>query len=243
MSSKALSEHVYTVKVINRTKKSEFVMKALKSKSRFVSLADLISSIVEEIGPLEMDVVGYMKPGHGSKGKLQELDDDNDLKEMYMLHKRKREILLWCYKNESKQTCSKRSSSNEGSGGPPTKKDAIAKSISDVETIIVKVLQDTHGNLYSVEKYNAWAHLINIGKHDSYNEPPNYPFFTGNKKKNVTGNSGPSSSVDSPTKRLGFRTQCIEQLKSWHHLYECGAVTQDQYEKLKDSILGDIQDF
>ena len=42
-------------------------MKALKSKSRFVSLADLKSSIVEEIGPLEMDVVGYMKPGHGSK--------------------------------------------------------------------------------------------------------------------------------------------------------------------------------
>ena len=56
---------------------------------------------------------------------------------------------------------------------------------------IVKVLQDTHGNLYSVEKYNAWAHLINIGKHASY------PFFAGNKKKNVKGNSGPSSSVDS----------------------------------------------
>ena len=164
MSSKALSEHVYTVKVINRTKKSEFVMKALKSKSRFVSLAYLKSNIVEEIGPLEMDVVGYMKPGHGSKGKLQELDDDNDLKEMYMLHKRKREILLWCYKLKMNpnRLAVNRSSSNEGSGGPPTKKDAIAKSISDVETI-VKVLQDTHGNLYSVEKYNAWAHLINIG--------------------------------------------------------------------------------
>lgn len=232
---------MYSVKVINRTKKSEFVMKPLKSKSRFVSLADLKSSIVEEIGPLEMGVIGYIKPGHGSKGKLQELDDDNDLMEMYTLHRRKREILLWCYKNVSKQTSRKRSSSSEDSGGPPKKKDFIAKSISDVESI-VKVLQDTHGNAYSVEKYNAWAHLINIGKHDSYDEPPNYPFFTGNKKKSVTGNSGPSSSVDSPTKRLGFRTQCIEQLTSWHHLYESGAVTQEQYEKLKDSILGDIQD-
>ena len=232
---------MYSVKVINHAKKSEFVMKTLKSKSCFVTLADLKSSIVEEVGPLGMDVVGYVKPGHGNKGKLQELDDDADLMEMYALHKRKREILLWCYKNVSKQTVRKRSSSHEGSGAPPTKKDVIAKNISDVESI-VKVLQDTHGNSYTVEKYNAWAHLINIGKHDSYDEPPSYPFFTGNKKKNVTGNSGPSTSADSPTKRLGFRTQCIEQLTNWHHLYESGAVTQEQYEKLKGSILGDIQD-
>ena len=121
VSSKGLSKHVYTVKVINRTKKSEFVMKVLKSKSRFVSLADLKSSIVEEIGPLEMDIVGYMKPGHGSKGKLQELDD---LMEMYALHKRKHEILLWCYK---KQTPCKRSSSNEGSGAPLPRKMLLPK--------------------------------------------------------------------------------------------------------------------
>ena len=120
-------------------------MKALKSKSRFVSLADLKSSIVEEIGPLEMDVVGYMKPGHGSKGKLQELDDDNALKEMYMLHKRKREILLGCYKMNLNRLAVNVAPVMRVVVAPPPK-DAIAKSISDVETI-VKVLQDTHGNL------------------------------------------------------------------------------------------------
>ena len=89
-----------------------------------------------------MDVVGYVKSGYGSKDKLHELDYDTDLVEMYALHKRKREILLWCYKNISKQTVHKRSSSHEGSGAPPTK-----------------------GSAYTVKKINnAWAHLSNIGR-------------------------------------------------------------------------------
>ena len=39
------------------------------------------------------DVIGYIEPGHGQKGKLRELSTDDDLKEMYVLYKRIQEIL------------------------------------------------------------------------------------------------------------------------------------------------------
>lgn len=40
--------------------------------------------------------VGYIKPGHGLKGKLITLSDDEDLSDMYVVHRRKSEIVLWC---------------------------------------------------------------------------------------------------------------------------------------------------
>ena len=92
---------------------------------------------------------------------------------------------------------------------------------------------------------NAWGHMIHMGKHSSYNEPPDFPFFRGSKKT-ASDHGSPdgdkksvaNQSVDSPTKRLGFRTQCIDLLTNWHRLYESGAITKEQ---LKDTILGDIK--
>lgn len=44
-------------------------------------------------------ILGYIEPGHGSKGKMRELHDDEHVTEMYMLHKRKSDVLLWLYGN------------------------------------------------------------------------------------------------------------------------------------------------
>ena len=38
-------------------------------------------------------------------------------------------------------------------------------------------LQSKHGNKYSVEQYHALAQLIHIGKQESYDKPPNFPFL------------------------------------------------------------------
>ena len=228
-------------------------MKKLPLKKRFVSLAELKQKVEDEVGLFEKDEIGYMEPGHGKKGKKRELEDDQDLQEMYAHFKTGCDVLLWCYGNVgqpapvSASKSRKRIRDGQSSTAPPSKRDSITKSISNVESI-VKQLKSIHGESYSIEKVNAWAHLIHIGKHSSYKEPPDYPFFNGNKKA-ATGHGNPegdkqgpsSQSVDSPTKRLGFRTQCIEQLTNWHRLYESGAVTKEQYEKLKDSILGDIK--
>ena len=114
---------------------------------------------------------------------------------------------------------------------------------------IIKKLKDKHGDSFSVEKLNCWAHMLNVGKHSSCDEPPDVPFFKRPKEKpkdagpSVTLQPQTSSSANSPTKCVGLRAQCIDQLSKWHALLVAGGIDQAQYDKLKDTILGDIKDF
>ena len=220
---------------------------------RHHSLTDFRKRVEDEIGTIE-GMIGYVEPSHGQKGKQRELSNDEDLMEMYIIHRSKRDILLWsCGDVEGQDLSSvrksrKRPHSNEFEhvSTPPNKRDSIAKNLSEVE-IAIKELKDKHGDMYPREKLNAWAHLINVGKHHSYDEPPDFPFFKKPKGKiesSTPKNCGSTSSTqpfDSPSKRLSFRTQCIQQLTNRHSLYETGAIFQEQYDELKESILDDIK--
>ena len=84
---------MYTVQVINRAKKSEYKMK-LPLKKSFVSLAELKQKVEDGVGLFEKDEIGYMEPGHGKKGKKRELEDDQDLQEMYAHFKTGCDVLL-----------------------------------------------------------------------------------------------------------------------------------------------------
>ena len=73
---------------------------------------------------------------------------------------------------------------------------------------------------YSVKKLNVWAHMLHIEKHNSYDEPPNVPYFTKSRKIPVAKadfseeslyTSAPTSS--SPSKCVSVRSECIDQLK------------------------------
>ena len=75
----------------------------------------------------------------------------------------------------------KRTAQMTSDSAPSSKRQAIAKSISEVEDIIKK-LKEKHGDDFSVEKLNCWAHMLNVGKHSSYDEPPDLPFFRGRKE-------------------------------------------------------------
>ena len=105
-----------------------------------------------------------------------------------------------------------------------------------------------------MEKLSCWAHMLNMGKHSSYDEPPDYPFFKKPKEKiknAVTATSSDATTspaatslslgANSPTKRVGLRAQCIDQLSKWHALLTAGAIDQVQYDELKETILGDIK--
>ena len=46
---------------------------------------------------------GYMEPGHGKKGKQFEVPSNKDLKEMYEMYKKKRDILLWIKQSKKKR--------------------------------------------------------------------------------------------------------------------------------------------
>lgn len=108
---------------------------------------------------------------------------------------------------------------------------------------IVKELQEKHKTSYTVEQLNAWAHLLELGKHDSYETPPNLPYFrksSDHSKKNKPQKPQPMEIRSSPSKRLGLHGDCIEQLSKWYNLLEKGAISRQQYDELKEAIMGDI---
>ena len=89
------------VKVINPVKKSEYVIHKLRTTTTHVfgsvgEIKELLAARLQGI-PSIVDQVGYIEPGHGAKGKQRWLSDSEDIKEMYLLHRGKNEILLWCY--------------------------------------------------------------------------------------------------------------------------------------------------
>ena len=263
MTSLPEKEQVFTynLKIINSAKKSVFSIKPLLYKLRFTSLNDLKKCVKDETSEIKGDVIGYIEPGHGQKGKLRTLCTDEDLSEMYVLHRRKHEVLLWCYGSvgeQTQQSAMPRKRTTDGSAPPSAKRHAIEKNITEIETII-KRLKEKHGDSYSVEKLNCWAHMLNMGKHSSYDEPPDFPFFKKpkDKIKNAVATSADAATssvattiavttaatvaANSPTKRVGLRAQCIDQLSKWHALLTAGAIDQSQYEDLKETILGDIK--
>ena len=214
---------------------------------------------------LEIGKIGDMRPGHGIKGKKCLLEDDDDVAEMYSaVYNDKRHIVSWCYPattgNVSKEQKGgrKRKHEDEGDSGSRSKQTATQKKIDAIEEIIAK-LKEIHGGSYKVEHLNAWAHLIQVGKHNSYDSPPNYPYFTGRKKSQMSSEGAMSSkyaegssancpektnsSVLSPGKGVQLRSQCIDQLSRWHSLKQEGGISAEEYEQLRKNILSDIGKF
>ena len=83
--------------------------------------------------------------------------------------------------------------------------------MDEVEEIVEK-LSGKHDS-YTPEQLRAWAHMIHLKKHASYDAPPNKPFF---RSKKGTSDSSSSVCVQSPGKRINMRSQCIDQLDKWH---------------------------
>ena len=254
---------MYSVKIVNPARKSEYTVKKLGAQVRF-SLDELTEELKKCVKTISPSQIGYIEPGHGLKGKQRWLCTDEDVDTMYDIYTSKTEILLWCFSESPKrlETATSKSKKRILADGEPgagstsskskSKKEAIASKISEVESI-VKKLQDKHGSQYSVEKFNAWAHLIHVGKHSSHDDPPDLPYFRGTKKRKLqsaregpSGASSPtskssSSVITSPGKRVSLRSECIEQLDKWHSLLEKGAISQLQYDEMQQAIMEDIK--
>ena len=229
----------------------------------FKTVSHLTAKLKEkyaELEPCRELRVGYMDPGHGWKGKQRWITCDEDLKDMYKVYSLKAEILIWCFLPGKPENSTKKRKNPSANNDPAEKHTKCAATIQDkmneVKDILEK-LKSKHGKKFSVEQYYAWAQLIHIGKQQSYDEPPNYPFFVGQKedgnKSNITHAHGSdagthsTSSVDisviSPGKCINLRTECIQQLQQLGELLEKGNITHEQYEKLQSAILNDIYKF
>ena len=183
--------------------------------------------------------VGYIEPGHGYKRKQRWINGDDDLHEMYSIYSGKNEILLWCFLpgKPSKRHHPYESSSNANSRC----NDSTFKKISEVQDVVV-MLQSKCGAKFKVEQYHAWAQLIQIGRHTSHEEPPNFPFFRQLKKETSGSRIAPSATGVSPGKRVHLRTELFTKLEKLSHLCDSGSIMKEQHEELKKSIMDDIKE-
>lgn len=113
-------------------------------------------------------------------------------------------------------------------------------------------LRSKHEGKFTEEQIRMWAHLIQMNKHTSYEEPPNKKFWktlasAGSSKGSSDSRSaslGSSKSIlDSPGKRVTLRGQCIDQLHRLQQLYGDGGITEDQYMEMKESIMKEVKKF
>ena len=185
-------------------------------------------------------------PGHGLKDEHITITTDNDLSVMYEEYCSKCcEIRLWCMciMNENSDNERKQSHEKEESEPPLSAKGGTCQQRMEQVDGIVDTLREKHGDLYSVEKLNAWAHLIHMGKHSSYENP----YFKKPCKESRVSEQQvietQSTSSLSPMKRIQLCSECIDQLTKLHTLLEKGGVPGEQYDSLKKAILGDIQNF
>jgi len=126
----------------------------------------------------------------------------------------------------------------------------VYEKISEVDEIYEK-LQDKHKHHYTPEQLRAWAHLVQMGKHVSLQEPPDKPYFRGRKRTSSSVESNSSASTPerkkratvavSPGRKVTIRTELIDQLQKWHHLMESGAISESEYKELQQTILCDIK--
>ena len=262
----------YSVKVIDPNNKRNYVVKKWRNtvgkfKSVAVLHSNLKESFTDDLSDIPVDDIecGYIDPGHGAKGRQLWVFEKSDLDDMYEAHAQKKEIMIWFY--TKKFACGKkRCASPITSKSMPnkvvrtTKHGVHTSKLVEVEEIVEK-LAEKHSGKYSREQLNVWAHMLQLKKHDSLDEPPDKPFFHSSKRKNISSekdrtcresSSGcsqpirtPSTSDSaigiSPGKRINLRSECVQQLDKWHQLLEKGAITELEYKETQEPILKEMK--
>ena len=236
----------FSLKLVNPDKMSEFQTVQMGKAGVLSSVANLKAFMVQKMTQLPNALIniesveyGYIGPGHGARGKKMWIYNDDDIAEMYETHSGNRTIRLWCYTHARKVSTGK-SKASSGS-----KFEQHSDKLSDVDEICAK-LSEKHKGEYSKDELRAWAHMINMGKYESYDEAPDKPFWRGRKRQ--CGDQAPPSSkrptsfVVSPSKKMRIRSELITRLKQWHALLESGLVSQSEYDEVKSAIMTDMKD-
>lgn len=101
---------------------------------------------------------------------------------MYQVSKdRRSEVILWCYgptPQQEQARGNKRQSISEGNTARKASRyDKHIDRMADVELIEDK-LWEKHAENFTKQQLHSWAHLIQMKKHQSYDEPPDKPFFS-----------------------------------------------------------------
>ena len=99
---------------------------------------------------------------------------------------------------------------------------AHMKNMAEVEEIL-------EADTYTPEQLHAWAHMIQMKKHSSYDLAPSKPLFG---KRGVPSTT--HATALSPQRRINIRSECIQQLNQWHQLMEKGAISSEECKQTQE---------
>ena len=186
-----IKEKQYFVKIINPAKKSEYEVQRLRIDFTVDSVAGLKEALHKYFPnhfPSVPQQVGFIAPGHGTKGKQKWLATDEDISEMNLEHETKKDVYFWAYKTiPLPEVTRKRHNSECGPSKSKhasltkSKSESLEEKLDEVEDCVMK-LKEKHGANYSSKQLRTWAHLIQMQRHESFDTPPDKPFFLQGKK-------------------------------------------------------------
>ena len=223
------------MRIINHKKKSDFTVQTWHDATgAFDSPMSLKARLVESFPndlPDSLDFqVGYLEGRNGTKRWIV---DARDLQRMYSLVETRSKITLWA---EGKSNDDEPPRKKSKTGSTSTRRELFEEEVDDV----FKKLKEKHPDM-ATPKLRLWARLIQSGRHDDYEIPPNIPCSpaTSKPKKESIGDaltgaatavvkllqtqqnescsknpqSKPSSTYISPMKLAQLRRSCLVDLK------------------------------
>lgn len=165
---------------------------------------------------------------------------DYDIKDLLST----KSLTLWCEgrSKKRKRKPSESSGSGEDFRSVKKKKKTTSEERMDKVDDIVDDLRAKHKNIYTNMQYRVWAETIVGSRHDSLEQPPKGSFFKGSKdlsskQHSPLVNSGKSSTPITPVKAAELKTIYIAQIKDLHSLLQTGAISENDFQKQKTSIL------
>ena len=143
------------VKIINFRKKSEYQIQKLPAlyNGQFTGIEELKEALNRSFSE-KITNVGYIQPGHGSKGRQMWLNTDQDVSDMYVECNGRKEIMLWYYKNECSVELTQPPQKKSKSAPTISKSEQVAQKICEVDDIVSE-LSEKYGQTYSPEQVRA----------------------------------------------------------------------------------------
>ena len=267
-SGPSRSSYSYFVRLINPKKKSDYVVRMWHNTTDlFTSPARMKLSLMDYFGnevPSTTDFqVGYFEPPSNTKRWIV---DERDLKMMYSCYEVGSKINLWC-ERRVEHIPDKDNECPPSTRSPPSKRKKREQVETDDE--IFKQLREKNPKM-EAPKLRLWAKLIQSGRHDSYDVPPQIPLITGSStpvrpKKDgfVEALTGAATTIAhalnphvssvpqrregehvavSPLRMTTIRRSCLQDLKMLKELLEDGVLTEIEFTEEKQNILATLKD-
>ena len=169
------------MKIINPLKKTNVVLRQLHHfHSRFESAIQLRAKLIEHFKEQVPDSVTFEAGFYeGQRHAKMWIVSNDDLTAMYQKYPRG-EITLWC-EGRSEEDVNERKKRKREETTVTTKRQEKEEEVDD----IFKQLQEKHGdnNKYDIPKLRLWSRMMASNLHDSLDDPPNVPAFSGSTPK------------------------------------------------------------